>query len=243
MENYTGLASDEQLLQDVCYIANRKFRNPFSRSRQSRLTALSQNEARENLLQDYFRYIPLRVQYLLGSGRRDAAMFKALPKGRVASKRKFLAGSPSKPLKRKWTWTDKRGIYGDFMRMSNGTREPYIGSGIASKRKYYLGVNGRLKHYLEARRNNRLGPKEHNPHMLALVDERNAPLFRVLCEFDDEVPLQLILLLEDIFTIYFQSVKELEKETTRYCPEMTKVMEHWYVNVVLPSLSQALANS
>lgn len=170
-------------------------------------------------------------------------MFKALPKGRVASKREYLAGTPSNPLKRKWTWTDKRGIYGDFMRMSNGTREPYTGSGIASKQRYYRGINGRLTHYLEARRNNKLGPKEHNPHMSALVDERNEPLFRVLCAFDDDVPLQLIPLLEYIFTIYFQSVKALEKETARYCPEMTKVMEHWYVNIVLLSIAQALADS
>jgi hypothetical protein len=204
VKRYVELARDADKCRTVCLTPIGSYGDPFSKGRRYRIAALTE-EALRKLLDTWFEAIPLNTQYVLRSPDRSVATLRTLAKGRVRSHRTFTAGTPTKPLKRNWTFTTQRAIYIDFVKQHDGSLECYVGKATASKRAIYLGMDGRCKSYLADRRRGSTKARL-TDHLRALIEPRNRPFLRKAASFYKDVPLQMILPLEDVLTMYMRSM-------------------------------------
>lgn len=202
--------------------------DPFSRGRRSRLAAVNSPAALQKLVDTWSQAIPLHTQYVLGSPDRTAPTLKSLPKGRVKHLRALKSGTPARPLKRRWKYVKNRAIYIDLIEKPDGTLEAYVGIARGAKNPAYLGMEGRCGGYMRDRAR---GYTHHTPtrHDQALLDPANRINLQLGAKFEADVPLQQVLLLEDVLTVYLRTVQDDGETHRRRTPEVLNLVKYMYV--------------
>jgi hypothetical protein len=176
----------------------------------------------------WLKYIPLRMQYVLGSPDLTIKALRSLPKCRVQTRQVYKAATPTSPLKTQWKFTEDRVIHFEFIDLPDGSIDAYAGIARGSSRKHssYTGFTGRAGGYLRDRRRGHKFGHEPTWRERALLDPRNRPNLRIGSRFAKTFGLQKIEFLEDVLTIDNRAVQD-DGTTCRWrTPEVLKLVKH-----------------
>jgi hypothetical protein len=210
LRRYRDCAKDPVLCQRVCQVDGKPYTDPFSNTRRWALARMT-DEHLSQLIDIWKNGMSEWTQCVLGGELFSRENMLSLPTGRekLPSGRTSSASTISRPARRDWRFTPQRGVYCDYVILSDNSVELYVGKATSFNATQYRGLNARLGSYLGARSRGRIGNKSENeltPHERRIVSEEDAKInLRCLARFEDNVPREPIDLFEDLLTMYLRT--------------------------------------